>query len=150
MRKSPFNLSNVKACLENARREKIRAEDLMKIWDWNGSVEASQFSIRHSVESLFWLVGEKSDLSSLAKKFDIIIKKLLEIYNFGFYYREKLLRIRWIIAVWTNVQEVTIYAYKQDAQVLKEYADEVYGICSHIVYLIESYSNNVTINSSRE
>lgn len=141
-----MNLSRVKACLEHASCEKIRAENLMKIWDWNGSVKASQHSIEHSVESLFWLAGEEYDVSTLAAKFDIVIEKLLEIYNFGFYYRDKLLRMRWIVNVWTNIQEESIYAYEQDAKVLKEYAHEVYSICSHIVSLVKSYANRMTIN----
>ncbi|MFQ6095902.1 MAG: hypothetical protein ACE5NN_07135 [Candidatus Bathyarchaeia archaeon] len=141
------NLSRVKACLKKAGHEKTRAENLMKIWDWNGSVEASQCSIRHSVESLFWLVGEEYDSSGLAAKFDVVIGKLLEMYNFGLYYRDKLLRMRWIVNVWANIREDSIYAYEQDAKVLKDYADEVYGICSHIVSLVKSYADRMAIDS---
>ncbi|MFQ6076081.1 MAG: hypothetical protein ACE5Z5_08105 [Candidatus Bathyarchaeia archaeon] len=147
MQRVPLNLSRVKACLEQASREKTRAENLMRIWDWNGSVKASQCSIRHSMESLFWLVGEKYDLSNSASKFDVVIEELLEMYKFGLYYRDKLARMRWIVNVWTNIQEESIYAYEQDAKLLKDYANEVYHICSQIVSLVKSYANRMTINS---
>lgn len=147
MQRNSYKLSRVKASLKQAYYEKNRAENFMKIWDWNGSVKASQCSIKHSVESLFWLVGEKFDFNNFTAKLNSVIEELLELYKFGLYYQDKLKRIRWIVNVWINIREELIYAYEEDAEFLKNYANEAYHICNYISSLVKSYVNRMKFKS---
>lgn len=133
MCRSRINFTEIKVCLEEANRERAKAESLIRIWDWNGSVMAAQRSIRCCMKTLFHLVGETPSSDELTSAFDDTIEKLKKIAGFELYYQEKLLRLRWIASVWVNIREELVYAYGSDAKILKGLADETYEICTHLV-----------------
>jgi HEPN domain-containing protein len=146
--KAELNLSRAKAYLEDANHERDRADNLTKSRDWNGAVEASQHSIENSIKSLFLLVGEEHPFEhDPTAKFDLVMEKLHGLRQYNQYYWERLARIRWIAKVWATIHEESMYPFydiparkffeEKDAKVLKDYADEVYRVCSQLVSMFE-------------
>lgn len=140
------NALKAKAYLDDAFNEKRRAFKLIDAKDWNGSVEASQHSIEHSMKSLFRLVGVKHPFKhDPTEKFGEVVEKLKILPNWEL---TNLARIRWIARVWVTIHKESMYAFhnipakdffkEKDAKVLKKYADEVYAICNRLVTNVRS------------
>lgn len=134
------DLSKAEAYLKDASHEIRRALTLIETGDWNGSVEASQHSIEHSIKSLFRLVGVEHPLDhDPTKKFEEVVEKLeLQSYELT-----NLARIRWLAKVWATIHEESMYAFRdipakkffcdKDARLLRDYAEEVYSVCFRLV-----------------
>lgn len=134
------NVSRAEAYLKDASQEKTRASTLISNRDWNGSVEASQHSIEHSIKSLFRLVGVEHPFEhDPTEKFEEVVERLdLESWEL-----KQLARIRWLAKVWATIHEESMYAFRdipakeffneKDAKIIMNYANEVYSASNMLV-----------------
>jgi len=144
------NVRAAQTLLDDAKHELNRAESLIEQRDWNGSIEASQHCIEHSIKSLFLVVGEKLDLShdptdNLKKVMEKLQSSNIRLHHF--YLLVDIARVRWIAKIWAKVHEESMYAFfdipakkffeDKDAKILKDYADEVYSTCNNFKIAIE-------------
>ena len=150
MHKNSSNISKADAYRKDASHEKDRADKLMQTQDWNGSIEASQHSIEHSIKSLFLLVGLQHPFEhDPTAEFDAVFERLQNMIKDPYYLNwVDLARVRWVAKVWATMHEESMYPFhnipakeffvKKDADILKDYAEEVYRICSNVLFLIQA------------
>lgn len=144
------NVRDAQTLLDDAKHELERAKSLIEHSDWNGSIEASQHCIEHSIKSLFLVVGENFDpihdpTGNLKKVMEKLQSSNIRLHHS--YLLDDIARVRWIAKVWAKVHEESMYAFfdipakkffnDKDAKILKDYADEVYSTCNNFKILIE-------------
>lgn len=149
------NILKAEAYLKDASNETSRASTLINKLDFNGSVEASQHSIEHSIKSLFRLVGiEHPFKHDPTEKFEAVVEKLeLQKYDLT-----SLARIRWLAQVWATIHHESMYPFRnisakeffnvKDAEILHNYADEVYRVSSRLVNGVKYDRIRISFNNS--
>lgn len=155
-----MGLKEAEELLEEAYKCSSRAADLLKKWDYSGSVQASQLCVELSIKSLFKLVnltyphlhdptGTKGKKPSEKDKVKGI-KEVIDKLQFPEYshYKQDIARSIWISKMSEEFHTSTIYGYldvgasklfeKKDAEFLLDYASKVWRICSGIFYAVRN------------
>ncbi|MFH1773914.1 MAG: HEPN domain-containing protein [Methanobacteriota archaeon] len=141
--KTESDIKSAEELIDEARKVKGRAENLLKNLDCSGAVEASQHRIELSIKSLYKLVGLEYPVKhDAAIQLEKVLSELI-FPNYWNFYREKIARIRWICKMWEFAHSTSIYGCldipaskvftRRDAQVAVEYASEVYSDCIFII-----------------
>jgi HEPN domain-containing protein len=123
----------------------LRSQNLSKMFDYNGAIEAAQHCIELSVKALIRLVGleypKKHDPSAQLEE---VIGRLngLEDYN-----KVSIARAKWISTMWEWAHSTSIYGSlnvpasklfkEKDAKNAIEYASEMHSCCNIIILRVK-------------